>query len=51
MGRHRLNGGRVIVQPAVSSNVEGPTKGWQVRCVPLADPARTVLSGGEEQVL
>ena len=30
---------RLIVQRAVSGDVEGPTKGWQVRYVPLADPA------------
>jgi integrase len=38
-----FNGRRVIVQRAVSGNVEGPTKGWQVRYVPLADPARDAL--------
>lgn len=31
---------RLIVQRARSAGVEGPTKGWQVRYVPLADPAR-----------
>ena len=34
---------RLIVQRAVSGNVEGPTKGWQVRYVPLADPSRDAL--------
>jgi integrase len=34
---------RLIVQRAVSGDVEGPTKGWQVRYVPLADPARDAL--------
>ena len=34
---------RMIVERAVSANVEGPTKGWQVRYVPLADPARDAL--------
>lgn len=30
---------RLIVQRARSAGEEGPTKGWQVRYVPLADPA------------
>jgi integrase len=34
---------RLIVQRAVSGTVEGPTKGWQVRYVPLADPAHDAL--------
>ena len=38
-----FKGRRLIVQRAVSGNVEGPTKGWQVRYVPLADPARDAL--------
>ena len=35
---------RLIVQRAVSGGVEGPTKGWQVRYVPLADPAQDALT-------
>jgi integrase len=38
-----LTGRRMIVQRAVSGGVEGPTKGWQVRYVPLADPAHDAL--------
>ena len=38
-----FKGRRLIVQRAVSGNIEGPTKGWQVRYVPLADPARDAL--------
>lgn len=34
---------RLVVQRAVSGVEEGPTKGWQVRYVPLADPARDAL--------
>ena len=34
---------RLIVQRAVSGDTEGPTKGWQVRYVPLADPAHGAL--------
>jgi hypothetical protein len=34
-----LDGHRVIVHRAVSANVEGPTKSWQARTLPLADPA------------
>jgi integrase len=30
---------RLIVQRASSAGIEGPTKSWQVRYVPLADPA------------
>jgi len=32
-----LDGRRVIVHRAVSANVEGPTKSWQARALPLAD--------------
>ena len=39
-----LAGRRLIVQRAVSGGVEGPTKGWQVRYVPLADPAHDALA-------
>ena len=38
-----FTGRRLIVQRAVSGTIEGPTKGWQVRYVPLADPARDAL--------
>jgi integrase len=38
-----LGNRRLIVQRAVSGTVEGPTKGWQVRYVPLADPAYDAL--------
>jgi integrase len=38
-----LSGRRVIVQRAVSASVEGPTKAWQVRYVPLADPPHDAL--------
>lgn len=34
---------RIIVQRAVSAKVEGPTKSWQARLVPLADPAAEAL--------
>jgi integrase len=30
---------RLVVQRAVSAGVEGPTKSWQARFIPLADPA------------
>jgi integrase len=30
---------RLVVQRAVSAGVEGPTKSWQARFLPLADPA------------
>lgn len=30
---------RLVVQRALSARVEGPTKSWQARFVPLADPA------------
>lgn len=39
-----LEGRRLIVQRAVSGEEEGPTKGWQVRYVPLADPAHAALT-------
>jgi integrase len=34
---------RLIVQRARSAGIEGPTKSWQVRYVPLADPAVEAL--------
>ena len=34
---------RLIVHRAVSAGVEGPTKSWQARIVPLADPAAEAL--------
>lgn len=34
---------RLIVQRAVSADEEGPTKAWQVRYLPLADPAHDAL--------
>jgi integrase len=39
-----LAGRRLIVQRAVSGSSEGPTKAWQVRYVPLADPAHDALA-------
>lgn len=39
-----LPGRRLIVQRAVSATVEGPTKAWQVRYVPLADPPHDALA-------
>jgi integrase len=39
-----LSNRRMIVQRAHSAGVEGPTKGWQVRYVPLADPAHDALA-------
>jgi integrase len=36
-----LDARRVIVHRAVSAGVEGPTKNWQARFVPLADNAAT----------
>ena len=30
---------RLVVQRAVSAGIEGPTKSWQARFIPLADPA------------
>ena len=35
---------RVIVHRAVSAGVEGPTKSWQARAVPLADAAASALA-------
>ena len=34
---------RLIVQRATSAGIEGPTKSWQVRYVPLADPAASAF--------
>jgi integrase len=34
---------RMIVHRAVSAGVEGPTKSWQARFIPLADPAAEAL--------
>jgi integrase len=34
---------RMIVHRAVSAGVEGPTKSWQARFLPLADPAAVAL--------
>ena len=39
-----LDGRRVIVHRAVSASVEGPTKSWQARALPLADPAAAALA-------
>ena len=39
-----LDGRRVIVHRAVSADVEGPTKSWQARAPPLADPAAEALA-------
>jgi len=39
-----LDGRRLIVHRAVSANVEGPTKSWQARALPLADPAAAALA-------
>lgn len=38
-----LENRRLIVQRALSHNVEGPTKSWQVRYVPLANPAHAAF--------
>jgi integrase len=38
-----LDARRLIVQRAVSAGVEGPTKSWQARFVPIADPAAAAL--------
>lgn len=38
-----LAGRRLIVHRAVSAGVEGPTKGWQARFVPIADPVAAAL--------
>jgi integrase len=35
---------RLVVQRALSDRVEGPTKSWQARFVPLADPAAQALA-------
>lgn len=34
---------RMVVHRAVSAGVEGPTKSWQARFIPLADPAAEAL--------
>jgi integrase len=39
-----LDGRRLIVHRALSANVEGPTKSWQARALPLADPAAAALA-------
>jgi integrase len=39
-----LEGRRVIVHRAVSATVEGPTKSWQARALPLADAAAAPLA-------
>lgn len=38
-----LDSRRLIVHRAVSAGVEGPTKSWQARIVPLADPAADAI--------
>jgi integrase len=38
-----LDARRMIVRRAVSAGVEGPTKSWQARFLPLADPAADAL--------
>lgn len=38
-----LNTRRMVVHRAVSAGVEGPTKSWQARFIPLADPAAEAL--------
>ena len=35
---------RLIVHRAVSANLEGPTKSWQARFLPIADPAAEALA-------
>jgi integrase len=35
---------RMVVHRAVSAGVEGPTKSWQARFIPLADPAAEALT-------
>jgi integrase len=35
---------RMVVHRAVSAGVEGPTKGWQARFLPIADPAADALT-------
>ena len=39
-----LDDRRVIVHRAVSADIEGPTKSWQARALPLADPAASALA-------
>jgi integrase len=39
-----LDSRRVIVHRAVSAGVEGPTKSWQARFIPLADPGAEALA-------
>jgi integrase len=39
-----LEARRLIVHRAVSAGVEGPTKSWQARFIPLADPAAAALT-------
>ena len=34
---------RLVVQRAVSAGIEGPTKSWQARFIPLADPVADAL--------
>jgi integrase len=36
-------GRRLVVHRAVSAGIEGPTKSWQARFIPLADPAADAL--------
>ncbi len=38
-----LEARRLIVHRAVSAGIEGPTKSWQARFIPLADPAAEAL--------
>jgi integrase len=38
-----LHARRMVVHRAVSAGVEGPTKSWQARFLPLADPAAQAL--------
>jgi integrase len=38
-----LDARRMVVHRAVSAGVEGPTKSWQARFLPLADPAAEAL--------
>ncbi len=38
-----LNTRRMVVHRAVSAGLEGPTKSWQARFIPLADPAAEAL--------
>ena len=35
----KIDARRLVVQRAVSAGIEGPTKSWQARFIPLADPA------------